>query len=385
MIMRRICIAGLVLAVVFLTGGPHVARWIRGATGLERPWKDAARKTREIEQGRKWVSTHKLPISVIVVEENTRAKRALQARASSLLAQGNFGALERLATQLRNSRAAYDDGMWHLETLYEEISRSDKKRGIAQWTGLEKGLRAWVNQHPDSVFGHTALANVYIGMGWEARGGNTINNVSQASYATFKRRMNQARQVLQKSAPLRRQCPGWYRAAQAVAQGEGWPRKEYDAVTNEGVKAYPAYLNLYSAKAMYLLPRWYGKRGDWERHVAKCADAVGGEAGDILYARIAWRVENLASRETSKSTLSWPRISRGFQAMLRRRPKSLRVASGYCHLAARFQEFAVMQRLLQDKIGGRIDIGYWNTAQAFVNYREWAYGTDPSLSHIGRK
>jgi hypothetical protein len=77
---------------------------------------------------------------------------------------------------------------------------------------------------------------------------------------------------------------------QFVALGEGWNLAAYDKVFNEAVAFESTYTYFYNNKVMYLLPRWFGQEGDWQKFAAQSADKMGSEAGDILYARIGWRV-----------------------------------------------------------------------------------------------
>ena len=56
-----------------------------------------------------------------------------------------------------------------------------------------------------------------------------------------------------------------------VALGQGWRRNEYDALYKKAVEGEATYYEFYFRKAYYLLPRWYGKPGEWERFAEEAA------------------------------------------------------------------------------------------------------------------
>jgi hypothetical protein len=343
----------------------------------EPQWTDLARKKKELVQGRRWLQTHTLPKPVIETEAGDLAQRSLRGKVRRLLKQGKYADLEQLAKQLRTSRSASVEGEWDLEIFYEALTTPTREPSQADWAWFEKQIQTWAARSPGSVTAQSALAHSTIGLAWAARGGGYANEVKPAQWALFEERIARAEKILERSRKLRSQCPGWYRALQTVAKAQGWPEKEYSALTAEALKTFPGYFNFHSAKTNYLLPRWHGQQGDWERYATSAADAVGGEAGDILYARLVSNVEEQASGTVQNSDLSWPRIDRGFRALMKHYPNSLRVTSAYCHLAGWFQEFAVMQRLFQEKIGGRVDIGLWLSEKSFLESRSWAYGLHP--------
>ena len=59
--------------------------------------------------------------------------------------------------------------------------------------------------------------------------------------------------------------PDWYCAMIDLGRIAGWRRKRVDPIFDEAVVIEPNYLHVYSAMARYLMPRWQGEEGDWER------------------------------------------------------------------------------------------------------------------------
>jgi hypothetical protein len=130
-------------------------------------------------------------------------------------------------------------------------------------------------------------------------------------------------------------------------------------------------------KVWRLEEKWYGERGDWEAFAKESADRLGGEEGDILYARLVWYVHDtrLYSNPVAESALDWERTKRGFEAIRRQYPDSLLALSEFCALSG----FAPMgartqMRQLFDEIGNRVDLQTWKKVDLFVRNRRWAYG-----------
>jgi hypothetical protein len=53
-----------------------------------------------------------------------------------------------------------------------------------------------------------ALANAFMGWGWEARGSRYANIVSQEGWDLFKKRVAMAKATLLETARLKEKCPG---------------------------------------------------------------------------------------------------------------------------------------------------------------------------------
>jgi hypothetical protein len=165
--------------------------------------------------------------------------------------------------------------------------------------------------------------------------------------------------------------------------GQGWPRQEYEKLFGAATEYEPAYASYYFRKIIFLLPRWYGKEGEWEKFAEEASNRAGGEAGDILYARIGWFVHDLGFyRDIFRETqINGNRVKRGYELMLKRYPDSLTVAAQFARLAVingdPFRTRAILERL-----GGRVDLEIWSSREYFQKVRAWAYkaGSPPNLA-----
>jgi hypothetical protein len=153
-------------------------------------------------------------------------------------------------------------------------------------------------------------------------------------------------------------------------------QQRYDEIFDEALRDFPSYTTIYFMKTWRLEEKWFGKRGDWEAFATESADRLGGEEGDILYARIIWRVHDHRTygNPVAESAMDWPRARRGFEAIRRRYPESLLALSEYCSLSGFAPRGArTLMRQLFDELGNRVDLQTWKKVDLFVRDRRWAY------------
>ncbi|MBZ0186580.1 MAG: hypothetical protein K8F91_10060, partial [Candidatus Obscuribacterales bacterium] len=229
----------------------------------------------------------------------------------------------------------------------------------------------------------TAVAEGYADYAWEARGGGYSDTVTQEGGKLFEKRLAVARQWLEKAGPKRKSYPRWYSAASTIALGEGWDAEKFDATMDEGIKLFPTYYTLHFDRVYHLQPRWYGKEGDWEAYAAKADDQIGGEDGDMLYARIIWYVNRkrvLYKKNTifSKSNVSWVRTARGFDLLAAKYNDAPDVLNAYARLAVAASDVEKAKKLFA-KIGAEVTMEPWATTESnarnyFLKCRMWAFG-----------
>ncbi len=86
---------------------------------------------------------------------------------------------------------------------------------------------------------------------------------------------------------LNAKCPQWYMVMQIIAKGQRWARPRYERHFQTAIAFEPTCHYFYSEKAQYLLPRWHGEVGEWERFAEETSQQLGGELGSIIYFVIA--------------------------------------------------------------------------------------------------
>ncbi len=152
----------------------------------------------------------------------------------------------------------------------------------------------------------------------------------------------------------------WF-AMQRIALNEGWPNADYEsAIYKMPSKGILEVFSYHFSKVNYLMPRWYGKEGDWEAFADDAATKIGGDDGDILYARLVWEMKQkrVYDRIYEEARISWKRARHGFELLHQRYPESLSVTSEFCLESGMMKEKQPMQTLFNE-LGGRVDLSMW--------------------------
>jgi hypothetical protein len=110
-------------------------------------------------------------------------------------------------------------------------------------------------------------------------------------------------------------CPHWFAAMQSIALGQHWTREDYESLFEEAVAREPEYIDYYTRKATYLLPRWHGEEGEWQAFARGLISRFPNGMGDELYARIASTHARMDYKTLDESGLDWPLVKGGFELM----------------------------------------------------------------------
>ena len=122
------------------------------------------------------------------------------------------------------------------------------------------------------------------------------------------------------------------------------------------------------------MPRWYGKPGEWEQFAADSANKLGGDEGEVLYARIIWFLHDkkVFHNIFAESTVKWERVKRSFEALLKRYPDSLSVINEFARISCDAADWKNARDLFE-RINGRADAGVWASRELFLKYRKEAF------------
>lgn len=197
----------------------------------------------------------------------------------------NFEWLDKEAARLRVSKDRLPGGFWKLRaffrTLEEPVVQSEATD--ADWEAHIAKLEQWAKAKPTSITPQVLLVDSWENFAWKARGTGFSNTVTDEGWKRFRTRTEKAEQLLTASSRLSEKCPEWYLAGLTLARSQGWERAEMEQMFAEGTALEPTYYYLHQAKAGYLLPRWYGEEGEWERFAEEAANKIGGEQGDVVF------------------------------------------------------------------------------------------------------
>jgi Domain of unknown function (DUF4034) len=333
--------------------------------GLTTPGCREARSSTEVPEG--------TPEIVLRGEDALRVR--FGGDIQRLLLAGRYDSLEAMAESLRNRDVRWPNGGWKLRTFYNQgFDIALRNATEADWQAHLGKLRQWRGAYPGSITAPVAYAYALRSYAWEARGSAVANEVTEEGWRKMRERLSEARSVLVDARKLPRVCPGWWMTAQGIALGEDWDRKVYEELFQEAVRTEPSFENYYERKAIYLLPRWNGRAGEWEAFADTVANRLPAPLGDQMYARIVWYTHEYMGDDNvfEESQISWDRTRRGFEELIKAYPASLELRSIFAYLAwkAADQPTAKQQFI---ELGPRIDPGVWEDRPEFMEARKWAF------------
>jgi uncharacterized protein DUF4034 len=320
------------------------------------------------------VQSRRAPFETRVVESpKTKERDQTKKQVAGLFVAKDFKGLENLASTFRKSEECYASGAWRLEDFYSALDLATNAAEI-DWTVQLNALREWVKASPDSITARVALADRLADYAWKARGNGWANTVTDKGWDLFHQRLLEAVGVLRDAQSLKERCPHWYAVLQTAALGLGMDRQQYDELFADAVRAQPKYSCYYMSRAYFLLPRWYGEQGEWESDLTKLADKVGGDDGDLLYARVTWRMHRgrYFKNIFKETTISWPRVDKGFIVMESRFPDSFSAKSEHAYLAAQSGDLASALKYF-NALQGQVDLTVWRTTDNFSKFSRYVY------------
>src|SRR5687767_4815160 len=137
-------------------------------------------------------------------------QRELTEKGRKLLQARDFDQLDKIASELRASKAEWANGFWKLGTFYMGFSELPKEASETRWTNLIAELKAWVKSNPNSITAHTALGRTLKSYAWKARGGGWASTVRPGAWKLFAARLAEARQVFLAATNAPEKCPLWF-------------------------------------------------------------------------------------------------------------------------------------------------------------------------------
>lgn len=247
----------------------------------------------------------------------------------------DFGTLEVLAEELRQSRERFSDGGWLAETYFSAfgIGSRSSEAAYAAW---EQRIAHWEIAHPGSLIALLVRAGYHRDLAWHHRSAKIAKKVKPEQWAGFKSELATARALLE-SHPAAKMYPEYFSILQSIALGQNWEKDDYLRLFAEATNAEPDYYKFYFKVAQYLLPRWHGHKGDWEAFAETQRQRRGpGAAGDGLYARIAWEMK--AYSDFKNSAMSWDVIASGFEFLIREDSQSRWLKNSYANFAWKMRD-----------------------------------------------
>lgn len=350
--------------------------------GAIMAWQNAARiqpasqsqMDERIAEARRILAHGPLPPAVMTPSQASVEYKADMTQAWALLKAKKWDELDKTAAQLRATKTEYPSGRWQLTAFYESLRAEPNDKGDETlWKKRHALLEEWRKMRPNSFTAKAALALSWLDGAWIARGDGYADTITPEGEKQMESRGAKAHAVLEAAKADFPKCPLFYVATQRLSLLEGWENEASDQLFREGVKHFPTYWELYLQQAVYLMPRWYGEPGQWEKFAAQSCDQIGGVAGEKLYARICWGQYKYGYKKGfwKETKADWKRAKSGYLALLNQFPNSLSVANTFAHQAAFLEDNATATSLFVNVIQGKADPAVWTSINSFNNARLW--------------
>lgn len=298
-----------------------------------------------------------------------REQKVFRARIRGAFDDARFDELEKQARTLRDGRDLFSDGSWKLNHFYDAFAER-MHTGDAGFMADLALLKKWEVAYPDSSTRRVALVGFLADYAWHARGSDYADSVTEEGWRLMGERLSYAWDTAQKLMQAEEKDPHGYRLAIRVAMGLNMEASVYNKILAESRKHYPDYYPTECARAYSLLPRWYGKDGEWEAFAAGAVKVKGG-LGDETYARILMHLAGYFPNIIRDSKVTWRRAKPGLMILNEKYPDSLEIQNFTAYFAALGRDRKLAAATF-DKLGDAYLKELWCKPERFVHFRTWA-------------
>ncbi|BBE51042.1 hypothetical protein OYT1_ch1488 [Ferriphaselus amnicola] len=240
---------------------------------------------------------------------------------------GDFAELDRISNIYRMEKSRTSSGLWKLTMFYCGIQQAidaatEGGKAESKFHPLEKKIRKWMRQSPNSPSAHIAYGQALISHGWAYRGDGYADTVKPESWAPYKKYIAKARIELEQHKSVAASDPNWYVTMLTVSRAENWSYREFDALLNEALDKEPLFYQTYFSALQYLLPKWHGGLREVESFAQNAVKRTQQQEGSGMYARIYWYASQVqfSNEIFVKSLATWPQMRRGFDDIVRKYP-----------------------------------------------------------------
>ncbi|XHR27998.1 MAG: hypothetical protein ACFUZC_18970 [Chthoniobacteraceae bacterium] len=295
---------------------------------------------------------------------------------ANLLKKEDFAALDKLAIDIKAKGYDIRQRYPELQAFYEGFRIKDSATD-REWLDQQGRLDCWMRDNPDSQTAKIAMVHWFLDYGWKARGTEEADKVSREGFKLMEERLRQGSAILKNVHGS--DDPEAYRLWSFLeAEPDLANRGAGKAAFNEGKGKFKEYYPLYASRAYFLLPMWFGKKGDFEQFVTNEANTFPSEKGDVLYARvIRFQARLYDDSFFQKFHLDYARIKRGLLISAQNPKTRIEDLSDLAFLAAIQGDKETARNLILD-LGPSIWTKGSGSEQDFVRLRK-ACGADEPI------
>jgi hypothetical protein len=219
-----------------------------------------------------------------VILDGKIAKDYLRRDIKTLLYQEKYETLEKIAADLRRTKARFPDGIWKLRYFYLAFE-SPTEKNEEGWKHHLNKLSQWMERYPNSVTARVATGYGWLKYGTYARGTNYASTVSERRWQLLKERLDKAYELaIIPPGKSSEDCPERYLLLLKIALYQGIDDTQYEELFKKAIALEPGYYDYYIRKTMRLLPRWHGSEGDWKKFAEEAVKLTPEIEGMSIYA-----------------------------------------------------------------------------------------------------
>jgi hypothetical protein len=285
-----------------------------------------------------------------------------------LLISGRFDEIEAMADAFRRNDARTPSGRWKMGLLHDALGY-----GLltCQWL-CDGKMEAWIARYPDSPLPLLAQADVLLEKAWEHRGRRYADKVKAEAWQPFYEGVAQARDHLEGNKTVGSQDPNWYTLMASVATAEGWPKKRFNALIDEGLDRFPSYYSIYFSAVGFYAPRWHGSDKEIEAFARKAVERTRATEGVGMYARIYWYASQVHYEDAlfSDSDVVWDDMKAGIDDVLKTYPDQWNI-NNFARFACLARDGSKALQLIE-RIEGEPDPAVWLPGDYFQRCKSWA-------------
>jgi hypothetical protein len=314
-----------------------------------------------------------------ITDTEQKEREDLQVSIVTIALAGDFQKLESMAADYRTNEVRFRNGSWKLGIFYSAFGSDENLPDEAHYLNLIGQLEKWAAAEPRSVTPRLALVEAYHGFAWMARGSDNANTVSDAQWQTMAERLKKCFSWLAQTHGLAKD-PALYTITLHSYLGANVSPETYEKVFAAGVQNAPGYQSLYVAKSYYLLPRWYGKPGEWEQFARAMTARNNLLHHEEIFARVALYLRELGYfyEEFSNDPTAWEELKTSFRALEKNYPDSLEIKSSFCITATKLYDFKAAREQMQ-LLDGQVDLSVWHSQDNYLTAVQWLNQDDATL------
>lgn len=288
-------------------------------------------------------------------------------------AQENFGVLEKLVATLRANKQRLPGGEWKLTAFYRGLRPNyAEQQTPGLWQANLDKLDKWAEQFPESATPLIAMVDNFAQFAEPLQTKADLNNLPPARRQQINEGVALGEQALKTADATDAKDPHLYAAMLELGRVAGWNKAKFDELYHAGALVEPSYQHLHEAKAVYLLPTWYGTTGESEEFTQDVAEEVGGAQGQQLYFLVSQNVlSRLPQENLALTRFSLGNAKDGFQSLEKSYGMDTKTLNENARLLARNGDLVGADTMFK-RIGGNVDAAVWQGKAEFETARSKA-------------